>query len=232
MKTLIAIVSIGDRSHLSRMSLPRIIQYAAHHRYNVAFITNPIQPEGRQPHFAKLCVHKLLPGFDRYCVIDDDILLDPRAPPLPDVPPGHIGLARDHVQENTQNPLVEWTGNTGFIVFDQAAFPILDQACQHGDEESVWGYADQGALNYVLWTHRKAFEIDGRWNFAPVLSYFVDDPGIGWTKWNNSKFTRIFYFANLLLNPTFVSRRRIRENWGIHLIRAQYNWLFDRLVAR
>lgn len=230
MKTIVVVVSVGTRDNLTDFTYPRIARWASRHHYTCALVKHPIQPDGRPPHYAKLVVHHLFPGFDRYCVVDDDILMSRSAPELPEVPKGYVGLVKDEIQENTTNPIVKWTGNTGFLIFDATCFRFLDDACERGDDPTIWpGFADQSALNNVLWDRAAIHELDSRWNYAPVLAHF--SRGMGWDKWSQSKSARIAYYLSLILNPFCDARRALREHWGVHLIRTPYVRLFDRLVT-
>jgi hypothetical protein len=228
LKTIVVVVSVGTRDRLTDFSYPRIAKWASRNQYTCALIKHAIQPQGRPPHYAKLLAHRMFPGFDRYCVVDDDILISSKAPPLPEVPAGHVGLVKDEVQTNTTNPIVGWTGNTGFLVFDSSCFSFLEAACDHGDEPTVWGFADQGALNYILWQRSAVFELDGRWNYPPIIAHF--SRGVGWHVWSQNRFVRLAYYVSLILNPLSRVRRLLKQQWGIHLIRAPYTKLFDRHV--
>jgi len=229
MKTLVIMISIGPRHHFSKYSVPRASAWALRHGYSFIVITEPVQPEGMPPYYAKLAAAQLFPQYDRYCIIDDDILVRKGAPVLPFVPEGHVGIARDAVQTNTTATIVQWTGNSGFLVFDKKAFVWLDEALAHGDEPSVWGgWGDGGALNLVLWRANRCHEISKKWNFAPVLEYFMR--GVGWEAWSASRFLRAWYFFDLFANPFSKSRKEIKDSWGIHLIRVRFIAGFEWLV--
>lgn len=228
MRTLVAMISTGDRVHLSSFSFPRASRWASRHGYSVILIKHRLEGHDRLPHYAKLKVAEDFPGFDQYCIVDDDILMSSKAPQLPEVPDGFIGLAADHEQRNTTNVDVEWTGNTGFLVFRPEAVGLLRLAYDRGDDDTVWGIADQGALNAVLWSTKRAFEIDPRWNHMPILFYFMRRGG--WDKWSTSRLFRITYYLKLLLLPWGRDRLALRNCYCCHLIRAPYPKLFDKFL--
>ncbi|MBB5751072.1 hypothetical protein [Prosthecomicrobium pneumaticum] len=166
--------------------------------------------------------------FDVYAIVDDDLLVSGKAPPLPAIPEGEIGLARDAVQTNTHNAAVEWTGNTGFVVVGPNGADLLLEAYETGDDPSVWGIADQGALNAVAWRRKRVHEIDQRWNFAPILTYFVS--GRGWHTWSTSRRYRASYYLKVAANPFSQERRLLEASWGCHLIRTKTPTFFDRFL--
>src|SRR5690606_39124080 len=104
------------RTHLSDVAFPRASGWAARHGYSSVLIKTPLHRSGELPHFGKLRIPERFPGYERYCIIDDDLLISRRAPELPDITCTSIGLAPDAEQRHTKNPTVKWTGNTGFII--------------------------------------------------------------------------------------------------------------------
>jgi len=88
---------------------------------------------GIAPHFNKLIAHRLAPGFGRYIIVDDDLILKKHAPPMEAVPPGIVDLCADVVQSNTEATHVTWTGNTGFIVSDRDGLLLLEEAFHDGE---------------------------------------------------------------------------------------------------
>src|SRR5579883_137003 len=116
MKTLVATISVGPREQLRKFSFPRLKNWGEKHGYTVVLIDRPLQDGGRTPHYAKLRVPQAFPDFDRYCIVDDDLLISSVAPALPDIPAGKVGLVPDAEQRNTTRRDVKWTGNTGFIL--------------------------------------------------------------------------------------------------------------------
>lgn len=229
MRTLVAMVSTGRRETLTDVSFPRLAKWASRHDYSSVLIKEHLEGEGKPPHYAKLLVAQRFPDFDSYVVVDDDLLLNTHAPQLPTLPEGYVGLARDAEQRHTTNSHVEWTGNTGFVLFGGNERELLLEAYEKGDDPSIWGYADQGALNSVLWSRRRVVELDQRWNFAPVLTFFLK-MGKGWEHWSNSRAYRMSYYAKVIGNPRSDERRALRACWGCHLIRAPYPRFFDRFV--
>lgn len=228
MRTLVATVSIGERRHLTRHSLPRMERWAATHGLDFAVVREPLVPAHLPPHFNKLAVPQAHPGYDRYVIVDDDLLVARHAPEPPRVPSGCIGLAPDDEQRNTTASYVEWTGNTGFIVADGAAGDLFAAALAHGAEPAIWGYADQGALNHAAWTARRIVQLDPRWNHMPVIRYFVRRDA--WEAWRTQRFYRLRFYAGLCL-PFSPERRDIRAAYGVHLVRAPYPGFFSRLMG-
>jgi hypothetical protein len=228
MSTLAAMISIGCRDRLTDISFPRLSRWASKNNYSCILIKEALQADGALPYFAKLAVSERFPGYDRYCIVDDDLLLASHAPPLPDIPKGYVGLARDEEQGNTTNPIVKWTANTGFIVHGAEARHLLQKACSEGEDPTIWGIADQGALNSVLWSENRIFELDPRWNFAPVLAFFIR--GRGWETWTKSKIYRLSFYGNIAFNLFSSERQLIKQCWGCHMIRASYPRFFDRVV--
>jgi len=63
--TIVVMVSIGNRSHLTDHAFPRLSKWASKHGYNSILLKKAYNPLDRAPHFNKLQVHKLIPGFNR-----------------------------------------------------------------------------------------------------------------------------------------------------------------------
>lgn len=228
MKTLLTTVSIGSRHHLTRHTLPRMEDWSRAHSLDFQVIRQPLVPDGMPPHFNKLAVPTAFPGYDRYVVVDDDLLISRHAPAPPDVPAGRIGLVPDDEQSHTRAPYVKWTGNTGFIVADAAAVPIFADALARGSDDTIWGYADQSALNRSAWETNCVERLDARWNFMPVIHYFVSRNT--WDQWKNSRLYRLRYYAALVSGLAWKERRKIRAAFGVHLVRAPYPALFSRIM--
>lgn len=229
MRVLVAMVSTGRREHLSDLSFPRAAKWASRNDYTAILIKGELVPPDRPPHYGKLRVPDEYPGFDQYCIVDDDLLISSAAPPLPIIPHDKIALVPDAIQEFTTRAGVDWTGNTGFILCPSGAVPMLREAVTNGDAPDVWpGFADQSALNAVLWRTRSIFELDKRWNFAPVLEFLHS--GRGWDRWRRSRLYRASYYAGIATELRWRSRALLRQCWGCHLIHARSPELFDRLV--
>lgn len=234
--TIVVMVSIGDREHLSSFTFSRLSTWAAKHGYSSVLLKKPHNPLHRSPHFNKLQVHKILPNFKRYIIVDDDILISKNAPVMEEVPEGFIGACMDAEQRHTRALHVEWTANTGFLVFDQQATYLLDLAYERGvypygaeddSDKKIWGPFDQGILNDVLFTHNKIFKLDYRWNYQPILAYFIQ--GKGWDKWKNDRFFRLRYYISLLSPFANKNKRNIKNAYGLHLIRGPYPSFFSRI---
>lgn len=219
-------VSIGDRDHITDVSYRRLYRWASSYDYDCVLIKNELHEEKRTPHYSKLKVPNRIPGYDRYCIVDDDLLLSGDAPRLPDVKPGHVGLCRDPVQSMTTHDTVRWTANTGFILAAGDADSVLDRAYEKGNEPDIWpGYGDQSALNLVVWQEGCIQEIDTRWNTLPVVSYFVN--GRGWNEWNTSRTYRLSFYASIALRLPGRAYELVNESWGLHMVLCRYPYFFD-----
>lgn len=161
MRTIVIMVSVGKRNYLTDISFNRASLWASKWGYSVSLFKENVNYLDRSPHFIKLIVHKEFPNFDRYIVIDDDILMSKNAPEIENVPEGFIGLCSDSVQTNTECLLINWTANTGFLVFDKKCFYMLEKAYEQGiykynigdgSGKGIWGPFDQGILNFVVFT--------------------------------------------------------------------------------
>ena len=123
MKTLV--VSVGNRGSLTKYTFNRLFLWANKHNYSCTLLKNDINYLDRSPHFIKLIVHKTYPHFDRYIIVDDDILLSSKSPGIDFIPNGIVSLCPDAVQTNTENKEITWTANTGFIVTDLVGMKLL-----------------------------------------------------------------------------------------------------------
>jgi lipopolysaccharide biosynthesis glycosyltransferase len=180
------------------------------------------------PHYVKLTVPDSFPNYERYCIIDDDLLISSTAPALPIIDDSVVGLVPDAEQGNTRNPLVQWTANTGFILCSQQSAKFLKAALEHGDAPDVWGCHDQGALNTVLWRSGTITQLDARWNHQVVLEHVLRR--FGWDKWSRSRVRRIGFYLEMILNPFSPVRRSLKHCWGCHLIQARHIKLFNRML--
>jgi hypothetical protein len=236
-KTAVIMVSVGDRNHLTKYSFPRALHWANKHGYSCFLVTkNNVSPD-RSLHFNKLIAHKELPLFDRYIIVDDDILISSKAPAVPEIDEGFIGLAKDAEQQNTEAPHVKWTANSGFIIANKADLYLLEEAYIHGEYpfkcgdrsgKGIWGPFDQGIINHILFEKKSIFNLDWRWNFQPVLDFFIHRGG-GWEKWTNSRLTRIYYYVSLLV-PFSTNRKLVKEAYCVHLIRTTHTAFFNKIV--
>ncbi|MBL4674825.1 MAG: hypothetical protein JKY70_01245 [Mucilaginibacter sp.] len=230
-------VSIGDRHHLTKHAFRRMADWASKHGYSALLLKQQTGELERMPHFNKLIAHRSAPGFDRYVIIDDDILIANDAPALPNIPSGKVGLCADAEQRNTEAEHVKWTANSGFVVINQPELHLLEEAyqmgeypfkCGDGTNKGIWGPHDQGIVNDILFMNDKIHELDGRWNYQPVLDYLINYGG-GWEKWSTSRWKRLSYYISLIF-PFSNNRRRIARAFGVHLIRAPYPALFSFII--
>jgi hypothetical protein len=235
-ETIVVMVSVGDRTRLTNYTYPRLALWASLHGYSCMLIKKSITDPSVAPHFNKLIAHRLAPGFKRYIIVDDDILLKKDAPPMQEVPDGFVGLSEDAVQSNTPAAHVKWTGNTGFIVADGDALELLEEAYQNGEypyncwdgsDKGIWGPHDQASLNNVLFNQNRIYKLDWRWNYQAVICYYAtkDD---GWEKWRDSRLYRIWYYISLL-SPLSNSRKLVNKCYGIHMTMGSYPAFFSRI---
>lgn len=234
-RTIAVMISVGDRGHLTDITFPRLSKWAERHGYNSILVKENYEHLDKQPHFNKLVAHKIVPGYDRYIIVDDDLVLKAGAPAMEAVPPGFVGLCRDAVQTNTEAPYVKWAANTGFIVADSSALYLLEEAYQagiyphqsgDGSGLGIWGPFDQGTLNNVLFRANKIHELDWRWNYQAVIDYY--GKGKGWDTWRTSRLYRLNYYLSLWL-PFSRARRRLKEAHGLHMTMGPYPKYFALL---
>lgn len=172
-------VTIGRGNWTRGYSVPRAKAYAARHGYDFIQVTEP-SPENaaRTPHWEKLLIPLQRPEYDRWLVLDDDVLVNTRsAPPLPEVPAACLGLVKEPVPTRFPEPM-EWLGNTGVLVFDAAATDLLRKAYDLGEyKEIVPGYGDQPAVNRVAWQEGRVSRLDRRWNYMPMADWLLTAHG-------------------------------------------------------
>lgn len=235
--TVVLMVSVGDRCHLTDYTYPRVAAWAALHGYSCMLIKKALTPDTVAPHFNKLIAHRFAPDFNRYIIIDDDLLMRAGSPPIEYVPPGKIGLSFDAIQSATQAKHVQWTANTGFIVADQESLYLLEQAyesgeypfnCWDGSGQGIWGPHDQAALNDLLFRLKKIHQLDWRWNYQAILDFYENN-GKGWHKWRSSRSYRLGYYLSLLL-PFSKNRRLLNKSYGLHMTMGLYPRFFAYLV--
>jgi hypothetical protein len=228
MRTLAAMISIGRGRECTPYAFPRLTAWAQRHSLDVVLITTPLKGN-RLPHFEKLSVPAAFPGYDRYVICDDDLLISAQAPEPPMPEKTCVGMVPDAVQENTTAPYVKWTGNTGMLVLGADAIDLCESAQEQGDTSDIWGIADQGALNRVAWQQNRVSARDPRWNFMPVIEYI--DNEVSWNVWSTRRSTRMGYYARLLSGIPSRYRENVRSAWGLHLIRAPGKCaFFNRLL--
>src|SRR4051812_49030750 len=121
MKTAVGMVTIGQSSCARRHALPRARAYAARHGYDFVQVTKRSPANaGRTPHWEKLLLPAQQTKYDRWLILDDDVLVTTaKAPPLPELPTGRLGMVKEPVPTKFPPPM-EWLGNTGVLIFDAA----------------------------------------------------------------------------------------------------------------
>lgn len=233
-ETIVMMVSIGNRVHLSNFTYPRLAAWAASHGYSCMLVKKKIITDDRAPHFNKLIAHRLAPGFKRYIIIDDDLMLKAGSPPLPDFDESKVGLCEDPVQSNTHAPHVKWTANTGFIAAYHHSLHLLEQAYQNGEYpyncwddsgKGIWGPHDQAALNNILFQKNLVHQLDSRWNYQLVVDYYTNR-GKGWHKWTQSRFYRLGFYISLFL-PFSKNKKLLKQSYGLHMTMGLYPKFFS-----
>ena len=235
--TIVIMVSVGKRGHISNYTYPRLAEWASNHGYSSILLKKPYEDNlNRSPHFTKLMAHKIVPGFRRYIIVDDDILFRKDAPEIESVPQGYVGLCKDAIQTNTEAEHVKWTGNTGFIVCDESALKYLESAYNEGEykyhsfdgsNKGIWGPFDQGILNDILFKNNKIYELDWRWNYQSVIIYYAN--GKGWDKWRTNRLYRISFYLSLLVPFTNKTRSLFKETYGLHMTMGLYPLFFSKI---
>jgi hypothetical protein len=230
MKTLVAMVSVGDRKNLTNVSYRRAYRWAAKRGYDSILVSRNMGVGDRPVQFNKTRIPKEFPDYERYCILDDDLLVSKEAPNLPKIEEGNIGLCEDVYSKNTKKEYVRWTGNTGFMVVPKSSVDLLKKAYKHGPEPSIWPPGgDQSALNHVAWKEGRVQRIDCRWNLQPVLSYIRDDKG--WERWKSSRVNRLLFYSKVALRIPNSYYEKIRNAWGVHMIRGRYPKFFDFVMV-
>ena len=234
--TVVVMVSVGSRDHLTDFTFKRLYKWASRNAYNCVLLKQNYPELDKAPHFNKLKVPEMVPGYKRYIIIDDDILMKRNAPAMEEIPPGFVGLCADAVQTNTEAPHVAWTANSGFMVTDNAGAALLAEAYalgeypfkhNDGSGQGIWGPFDQGIVNDVLFKRERIYKLDSRWNFQPVLDYFMNDKG--WNEWSTNRFYRLMYYVTQLIPVKKTNQKKIKEAYGLHLIRVSNPRFFNFL---
>ena len=235
--TVVIMVSVGNRSNLSDYTYPRLSNWAVKQGYSCILLKKNNAGQDRSPHFNKLIAHKDVPFFDRYIIVDDDILVSSNAPAIPEIPAGLVGLAKDAEQGHTEASQIKWTANSGLMVVNKAQLYLLEEAyirgeypykCGDKSGKGIWGPHDQGIINQILFENESIYQLDWNWNYQPILDYFINRGG-GWDKWQSSRFTRIYYYLSLLV-PFSRNRKLLNQAFCIHLIRSTYTSFFDKII--
>ena len=233
-RTAVAMVTIGPDSWTRRYSVTRARAYAERHGYAFHQVSEPAATaHGRTPHWEKLLVPERFPDYDRWLIVDDDVLINTRtAPALPDLPAGTLGMVREPVPTRFPAPM-EWLGNSGVLLLDRAAVDLLDAAYTLGEfKDIVPGYGDQPALNHVAWQQRRVTGLDWRWNYI-LLADWMRTAHRQEYPWTQSvalaRLARLTLFARLAAARLFRALRlpagggdgsvaRLRDCYFVHLI--------------
>lgn len=235
MLTAVAMVTIGRDKWTRVISVARAKRYAAKHGYQFLQIKESSIPKGeRTPHWEKLLIPQRYPDFDRYLVIDDDILINDRlAPALPDLPEGTLGIVKEPVPGPFQPPL-DWLGNSGVLFIDRKGIDIFSEAYRVGElKDIVPGFGDQPAINRVAWEQRRVTELDWRWNYIAMADWlrYAHGQHYPWTNnlmlarlakatlflrlaWENVQQALGFDSKEPITNPV----GRLQQSYFVHLI--------------
>ncbi len=239
-------VTIGPASPTRTHAVARARSYAERHGYTFVQVTQPIAPgSGRTPHWEKVLVPRAFPEFDRYLIIDDDILINTRvAPALPDLSNGSLGMVKEPVPTRFDPPM-DWLGNSGVLLFNRAAVDLLEAGYALGEyKDIVPGYGDQPALNAVAWRQGRVARLDDRWNYIAMADWLhaFHKQEYPWT--NNRALAiaaRLTFVVRLALarlglafgrSPKTGPMHRLRESYFVHLIwlRMAAGWV-NRYLA-
>lgn len=174
MKTLLGMVTIGQDTTMRSLAVKRAEAYARIHGYEFHRLNEPTNGSTRTPHWEKTLLPRVRPGFDRYVIIDDDVLINHRiAPSLPPIDPGTMGLVREPLPHGFTAP-VEWVGNTGLMLVEQAGLDLLQQAYELGEYRDVPpGYGDQPAVNAVAWRAGRVTRLEWKWNYMLMADWLI-----------------------------------------------------------
>ena len=232
MKTLVAMVTIGKDKWTRRFSVRDAQTYAAKHGYAFAQIVEASIPPGeRTPHWEKILIPKRHPGYERYLILDDDILINHRlAPELPEIPPDALGIVREPLPGANVGP-VKWVGNSGVMIVHSEATDLLEQAYVMGEvTDVVPGFGEQPAINKVAWAADRIAKLDRRWNYILMADWLRTAHGqdYPWTKnLALSRLAKFTLFSWLLISIALKAcglkapgavMRRLDEAYFIHLI--------------
>jgi len=225
MKTLIGMVTIGRDTAMRRHAVKRAEAYAQLHGYEFHQLRDPSKETARTPHWEKTLLPQTRPGFDRYVIIDDDVLINHRiAPPLPAIRPGTIGLVREPLPHGFSDP-VEWVGNTGLMLVEQAGLDLLSAAYELGEYTKIPpGYGDQPAVNAVAWRAGRVTRLEWKWNYLLMADWLIRGHGQSypWTesaalrRWAKGTLTLRLFARRICAAPEGVCAR-LRDAYMVHL---------------
>lgn len=220
-------VTIGPDSYTRRYSVRRAKAYAARHGYDFVQVSEPSQPEsGRTPHWEKLLVPKAHPDYDRWLIIDDDVLINTRvAPALPELAPGRLGMVKEPVPTKFAPPM-EWLGNSGVLLFDRAALNLIDGAYEMGEyKEIVPGFGDQPAVNFVAWRAGQVERLEWKWNYMVMADWLTSRHRQIYPWTNNiflARWAKVTFYTSLRRAlhhpPAEGPLARLRQSHFVHLI--------------
>ncbi len=220
-------VTIGPDPWTRQFSVARAENYAASHGYDFVQITEPILPgSGRTPHWEKILVPRALPDYDRWLVIDDDVLINTRvAPPLPALAPGCVGMVREPIPTRYQPPM-EWLGNSGVILFDRSGLDLLQSAYDIGEYKEITpGFGDQPALNAAAWRAGRVERLDWKWNYMLMADWLLTTHHqvYPWTEnYLLARWAKVTLWAGLVRAAARPSQTgpmaRLRACYFVHLI--------------
>jgi hypothetical protein len=224
-------VTIGQSSAARKIAVRRAQEYARQHGYNFIQVTESIIPDGdRTPHWNKLLIPQVYPGFDRYLILDDDVLINTKvAPPLPSIPARKLGIVKEPAAIDFDPPM-EWLGNSGVLLVEHDTTDLLLKAYEKGPiRGKIPGIADQPAVNIVAWGEGRVERLNWRWNYILMADWLITThlqvhpwtPNLFLARL--AKLTLIFRLMvasagkNLWITPGG-TMRRLKESHFVHLI--------------
>jgi hypothetical protein len=245
MLTLVAMVTIGADNWTRRFSVRRAEAYARKHGYDFVRITKPsLEARDRTPHWEKTLIPRAYPNYERYLVIDDDILINHRiAPSLPEISNSMIGLVREPLPASSTGP-VPWVGNTGVMLVSCDSRDLFETAYAEGEvTDIVPGFGEQPAINKVAWAQQRISRMDWKWNYILMADWLINvhrqdypwkaGPLLG-------RFAKLTLFVRLLWELIFNRRRlsahrvvkRLNECYFVHLIAFRMGAIFVDTLLR
>ena len=193
MRTCIGIVCIGDSyiQEFEQTFKPSVVKYAARHGYDLKIFTSYLDSGHAHKDcisFQKCLVPEALKEYDTVIVMDADIWMSDRAPPVPDCG-DKIGIVNEVAQIPTEynqlpytTPPIEYYGlsgfdlqtnkilNTGFFICKPVLHAdFLRQVYNKHIDNAIGHYRkfhyEQACIGYELQTQNMFVDIPNTWNF-------------------------------------------------------------------
>ena len=226
MKTLLGMVTIGRDTTMRSLAADRAQIYARKHGYEFMRVNTPIIADSqRTPHWEKTLIPQAAPGYERYLIIDDDVLINHRvAPALPEIPANTIGLVREALPGPFTTP-VQWVGNTGFMLVQREAVDLLTKAYSLGEYAAIPpGFGDQPAINAVAWKESRVTQMDWNWNYIIMADWLIHTYHLPYPWTENRILARIAkatlslqLLTSFLPSPPDGVLSKLRSSYMVHL---------------